>query len=89
MGGDRQHHLPRGQLGGGTLSDRDRHTYTFHHYLFAACATVRIHTGIGGDTRTDLYQGRRPYVWDNDADTAALRNEHGRTIDTVSWGRRR
>ncbi|MFG3480375.1 lamin tail domain-containing protein, partial [Streptomyces sp. NPDC047980] len=43
-------------------------------------------TGIGRDTRTDVYQDRRNYIWDN-RDTATLRNDDGRTIDTKSWGR--
>ncbi|MFF7189611.1 lamin tail domain-containing protein [Streptomyces sp. NPDC008222] len=76
-------------LDGWTLSDRDHHTYTFHHYRLAGRATVRIHTGIGRDTRTDLFQDRRAYVWNNDSDTATLRNQRGRTIDTVAWGRHR
>ncbi|PWI05228.1 hypothetical protein DIZ27_40545 [Streptomyces sp. NWU339] len=46
-------------------------------------------TGTGRDTRTDLYQGRRHYVWDNRADTATLRDDRGRTVDTESWGRHR
>ncbi|MGW2275297.1 lamin tail domain-containing protein, partial [Streptomyces yangpuensis] len=29
------------------------------------------------------------YVWDNRADTATLRDDRGRTIDTKTWGRRR
>ncbi|WP_371102744.1 hypothetical protein [Streptomyces sp. PU_AKi4] len=49
-------------------------------------ATVRIHTGQGRDTRTDLYQDRRHYVWDNHSDTATLRNDRGRFIDDESWG---
>ncbi|MGW2803194.1 lamin tail domain-containing protein [Streptomyces sp. NPDC001269] len=76
-------------LDGWTLSDRDRHTYTFHHYRLSGRATVRIHTGIGRDTRTDLFQDRRAYVWNNDSDTAILRNQRGGTIDSVSWGRHR
>jgi hypothetical protein len=75
-------------LGGWTLSGRDRHTYTFHHYRLGARATVRIHTGIGRDTRTDLFQDRRHYAWDNHSDTAILRNDHCSTIDIASWGRR-
>ncbi|MFF4456902.1 lamin tail domain-containing protein [Streptomyces goshikiensis] len=54
----------------------------------AARATIRIHTGNGRDTRTDLFQGRRNYVWDNHADTATLRESRGCTVDTESWGRR-
>jgi hypothetical protein len=73
-------------LGGWTLSDEDGHTYTFRHYRLEGRATVRVHTGIGRDSDTDLYQDRRTYVWDHHSDTATLRDEHGRIIDTDSWG---
>ncbi|WP_251091370.1 lamin tail domain-containing protein [Streptomyces sp. Caat 7-52] len=69
-----------------TLEDEDGHTYTFDHYRLDGRATVRIHTGKGRDTRTDLYQDRRHYVWDNRSDTATLRNDHGRFVDDHSWG---
>ncbi|MEU6772339.1 lamin tail domain-containing protein [Streptomyces sp. NPDC046759] len=70
-----------------TLSDRDGHTYTFHHVRLAGRATVRVHTGAGRDTRTDLYQDRRMRVWDVNADTATLRDAGGHIVDAVSWGR--
>ncbi|WP_331724201.1 lamin tail domain-containing protein (plasmid) [Streptomyces longwoodensis] len=73
-------------LDGWTLEDEDGHTYTFEDYRLAGRATVRIHTGVGRDSRTDLYQDRRNYVWDNRSDTATLRNDRGRFIDEVSWG---
>lgn len=76
-------------LDGWTLSDDSGHRYTFEHYRLAGRATVRIHTGVGRDTRTDLYQDRRAYVWNNDRDTATLRNDHGRLVDDSSWGHRR
>ncbi|MDR6980959.1 hypothetical protein J2X68_007701 [Streptomyces sp. 3330] len=76
-------------LDGWTLADEDGHTYTFHHYRLAPQSTVRIHTGEGHDTRGDLYQNRRTYVWDNDRDTATLRNDRGRLVDDYSWGHRR
>lgn len=69
--------------------DASGRTYTFDHYRLAGRATVRIHTGEGRDTRTDLYQDRRNYVWNNNADTATLRNDHGRFIDDESWDRDR
>ncbi|MFI1165976.1 lamin tail domain-containing protein [Streptomyces sp. NPDC020801] len=72
-------------LNGWTLSDRDGHTYTFHHYRLDGRATVRVHTGYGRDTRTDLFQDRRDVIW-NRHDTATLRDEHGRLVDTVTWG---
>ncbi|WP_217236257.1 lamin tail domain-containing protein [Streptomyces sp. AC555_RSS877] len=73
-------------LDGWTLSDEDGRTYTFDHYRLDGRATVRIHTGQGRDTRTDLFQDRRHYVWDNYSDTATLRNDRGRFIDDASWG---
>ncbi|MGW6925610.1 lamin tail domain-containing protein [Streptomyces sp. NPDC054950] len=76
-------------LDGWTLRDDSGHRYTFDHYRLAGRATVRIHTGEGRDTRTDLYQDRRAYVWNNDHDTATLRNDHGRFVDDQTWGHRR
>lgn len=73
-------------LDGWRLSAEDGRTYTFDDYRLAARATVRIHTGEGRDTRTDLFQDRRHYVWDNHSDTATLRNGYGRVIDEASWG---
>lgn len=74
-------------LEGWTLADEDGHTYTFDHYRLAGRATVRVHTGIGHDTRHDVYQDRRAYVWDNRSDTATLRNDHDRFVDDASRGR--
>ncbi len=73
-------------LDGWTLQDQHGRTYTFDGYRLAGRATVRIHTGEGRDTRTDLYQDRRDYVWDNRSGTATLRNDRGRFIDDESWG---
>ncbi|MFK4145778.1 lamin tail domain-containing protein [Streptomyces sp. NPDC004065] len=75
-------------LNGWTLSDREGRTYTFHHYRLNGRATVRVHTGIGRDSHRDLFQDRRHVVWDR-RDTATLRNDHGRVIDSVSWGSER
>ncbi|MFJ8139793.1 lamin tail domain-containing protein [Streptomyces sp. NPDC096013] len=76
-------------LDGWKLSNKDGETYTFHHYRLGGHATVRIHTGVGRDTDSDLYQDRRHYVWDNRADTATLRNDHHRLVDDASWGSHR
>ncbi|GGX19179.1 lamin tail domain-containing protein [Streptomyces chartreusis] len=73
-------------LDGWTLEDEDGHTYTFDHYRLEGRATVRVHTGYGRDTDSDLYQDSRRYIWDNRSDTATLRNDRGRFIDNESWG---
>ncbi len=73
-------------LDGWTLTDEHGRTYTFDHYRLDGRSSVRIHTGEGRDTRTDLFQDRRNYVWDNHSGTATLRNDRGRFIDDQSWG---
>ncbi|GHB72165.1 hypothetical protein GCM10010331_70370 [Streptomyces xanthochromogenes] len=69
---------------GWTLTDRSRHTYTFHNLRLAAHQSVRVHTGIG----RDVYQYRRDYVWKNTGDTAILRDNHQHIVAAKSWGRR-
>ncbi|WP_327136289.1 lamin tail domain-containing protein (plasmid) [Streptomyces sp. NBC_01343] len=76
-------------LRGWTLRDADGQRYRFDNVRIGGRATIRIHTGNGRDTRTDLFQDRRDYVWDNRADTATLRDDRNRVVDTESWGRRR
>ncbi|MFG2865023.1 lamin tail domain-containing protein [Streptomyces sioyaensis] len=73
-------------LRGWTLSDRSGNTYRFGNLWLNGHGQVRVHTGIGRDTRWDVYQDRRNYVWD-DNDTATLRNDHRRIVDIESWGR--
>lgn len=70
-----------------TLRDNDGNRYRFHHVHLAGRSTVRVHTGMGRDTRAHLYQDRRDYMWDNHSGKAILRNDHHRTVDTESWGR--
>ncbi|GGR87505.1 hypothetical protein GCM10010269_28340 [Streptomyces humidus] len=73
-------------LDGWTLSDERGETYTFRHYRLAPRATVRVHTGEGRDTRSDLFQDRHREVWDNYSDTATLRNDRRWVVDVESWG---
>jgi hypothetical protein len=74
-------------LAGWTLSDEDHHSYRFGHLWLGAHDSVRVHTGFGRDTRTDVYQDRRGPLWQHD-DTAILRDDRGRVVDTESWGDR-
>ncbi|KOU38101.1 hypothetical protein ADK55_35105, partial [Streptomyces sp. WM4235] len=67
----------------------DGNRYRFNDTRIGGRATIRIHTGSGRDTRTDLFQGKHDHVWDNRSDTATLRDDRNRTVGTESWGRRR
>ncbi|MFF3276563.1 lamin tail domain-containing protein [Streptomyces chrestomyceticus] len=76
-------------LDGWTLTSQATHkTYRFHHLRLNGRQEVRVHTGHGRNTWRDVYQDRRDYAWDNHRDTATLRNDHHRIVDTKDWGRR-
>lgn len=73
-------------LRGWTLRDESHRTYRFDLRL-SGRSSVRVHTGVGRDSRTDVYQDLRRYVWDS-SDTATLRDAHGHKVDSKSWGHR-
>ena len=69
-----------------TLRDEDKHVYTFPPFtLQADHASVTVWTKSGTDTETSLYWGSAKAVWDNDGDTAYLRDAQGRLVDTYSY----
>ncbi|MFE9222850.1 lamin tail domain-containing protein [Streptomyces lavendulae] len=75
-------------LRGWTVCDADGNRYRFDNVRINSQATIRIHTGTGRNTRTDLFLNRREYIWGNRADTATLRDDRNRVVDTETWGRR-
>lgn len=48
----------------------DGNPYCFHDIRIAGRGTIRVHTGTGRDTRTDVFQGKREYIGGDRADTA-------------------
>ncbi|MFD3538463.1 lamin tail domain-containing protein [Streptomyces sp. NPDC058662] len=74
-------------LRGFTLTDRDGNRYRFSNLRLDGRSSVKVHTGQGRDTHRDVYQDRRQQIWD-ERDTATLRDDRGRVVDTESWGRR-
>jgi hypothetical protein len=71
-------------LEGWTLTDAARFKYTFAAVTLKAGKQVTIRSGQGKDTTT-LYWNRKWYVWNNDKDTATLRDDRGRRVDVCSW----
>jgi len=56
----------------------DRKVYVFPKFTLPAGASVRIRSGVGRNTKTDLYWGHDNYIWNNDQkETAVLRNARG------------
>jgi Lamin Tail Domain len=70
------------QLRGMTVRDVANHIYVFPSMSLGAGRTVRIHTGRGTNTASDVYWRQNNYVWNNDGDTATLRNAAGTRLDT-------
>lgn len=77
------------KLRGWTLRDLARlgsqNVYHFPRFRLRPGKTVRIHTGSGTNTRTDLYWGSSVYVWGDDSDKATLENAAGTIISTCAW----
>ena len=68
------------------IRDAARHTFNFGAYRLGGGKYVRVHTGKGTNTATDRYWGQGNYIWNNDKDTAYLRNgPSGTLIDTCSY----
>ncbi len=78
-------------LTGWTLRDLARpttpsHVFRFPTYRLGSGRTVRVHTGRGSNTSTDLYWGLSYFVWGDDSDKATLKNGSGTVISTCGWG---
>jgi hypothetical protein len=73
-------------LTGWTVRDLANHVYTVPSFKLGAGKSVKLHTGKGTNSSTDLYWGKGYYVWNNTGDKAILRNSSGTTKDTCSWG---
>lgn len=72
-------------LAGWSLRDEAGNTYTFPAFDLPPGAWVRIHTGSGVDTATDLYWGRQRFVWNNDRDTVFLYDARGVLVETYTY----
>ncbi len=69
-------------IAGWTLEDQQNHTYTFPDFDLKAGAKVRIHSGIGNDSESDLYWEKSTSIWNNNGDLATLRDVSGVVISS-------
>ncbi len=68
------------------VKDEYGHTYTFPMFTLPAGAHVRLRTGSGTDTATDLYWGRTGRaVWNNGGDTVYLYDDAWVLVDDHSY----
>lgn len=70
---------------GWTLRDVAGHVYTFPATSIPAGQTVTVHTGKGANTGNQRFWQSAAYIWNNDTDTAYLRNSAGAAISTCSY----
>jgi Lamin Tail Domain len=69
-----------------TVRDLANHVYTIPSFKLAAGKSVRLHTGKGTNSSTDLYWSKGWYVWNNTGDKATSRDSSGALKVTCSWG---
>jgi micrococcal nuclease len=74
------------QLQGYTLKDEANHIYTFGDFAVQPGDSFRLYTGTGQDVADELYWGfSGESVWNNDTDTAFLRDEQGALVDVYTY----
>ena len=67
------------------VKDANVHTYTFPTFSLASGAWVKLRTGCGSNTATDLYWCRSQAVWNNDGDTVYLYNAAWALVDQYRY----
>jgi micrococcal nuclease len=73
-------------LEGYSLKDAATHIYTFPAFTLQPGAVVRLYSGQGQDDASSLYWGLAgEAVWNNDGDSAFLRDSEGNLVDDYSY----
>ena len=72
-------------MGGWYVMDNTDKTYTFPAFTLAPGAQVRLRTGSGANTQTDLYWGQGRAVWNNDRDIVYLYDSTGQLVDRYDY----
>ncbi len=67
-----------------TLSDEGEvHVYIFPFFVLARGNSVKVYSGRGTDLGDRLYMGYTHPVWNNDGDSATLRDDRGDLISQM------
>ncbi|WP_430780933.1 lamin tail domain-containing protein [Actinoplanes sp. G11-F43] len=73
-------------LKGWTVRDAAGNLYRFTtSYTLKAGKNVIVRTGKGTNTTATRYWGKKHHVWNNGGDSALLRTNANKTIDTCKW----
>lgn len=69
-----------------TLEDADGRAFNFPEFTLAPGASVKLWTGEGTDSDTDLYWNCRQSIWDNEGpDMATLKDHRGDVVDQLGY----
>ena len=63
----------------------DNQRYVFGTLKLGPGKSVRLHSGIGNNTATDVYWDGTSPKWNDDGDKAVLKNPSGTVIDTCTY----
>jgi hypothetical protein len=73
-------------MSGWHLQDRTGVTYDFPAFVLGAGSAVRVRTGEGTDSKSDLYWNRGASVWRNEGDVVRLYDRLWNLVDEKSYG---
>ena len=74
------------EMQGYSLKDEANHIYTFDDFVVRPGTSFRVYSGEGQNTAGELYWGLSDEsIWNNDADTAFLRDEQGALVDVYTY----
>ncbi|MCA9926432.1 MAG: lamin tail domain-containing protein [Anaerolineales bacterium] len=79
MGGTTQN------LAGWKLRDAASNSYTFPTFTLSPSAKVRVWTGSGTNSATDLYMNKGWSIWNNGGDTATLLDDLGQVVHMCTY----
>ncbi|MCU1613501.1 MAG: hypothetical protein JWO98_1041 [Frankiales bacterium] len=68
-----------------TIRDVAGHVYKFPTTSIPAGRTITLRTGKGANSTTTRYWQQTNYIWNNDRDTAYLRNAAGASVYTCAY----
>jgi hypothetical protein len=73
-------------MSGWTISDEQGNTYMFRDFILNDMSAVRIHSGGGQDTQTDLFWGKTNPVWGSrKSGKVVLRDITGAPVDVLTY----
>lgn len=73
-------------LEGWSVRDKTGYTYEFGaDVVLGAKKRITVRTGQGGDGTSGVYWNRKQYVWNNDRDSAYVRDAKGKAVDSCSY----